>query len=101
MMTLLRCLPATLALLSNFVFAQSYTMTTVAGSNRLREGSQAKTVPLRYPYGVAQDSAGTVYFADSSDHRIRKIAADGTITTIAGTGVPGFSGDGGPGTRAK
>src|SRR6266404_3194125 len=86
--------------LTPLALAQSYTMTTLAGTSRLRDGSQAKTVPLRYPFGVAQDAAGNVYFADASDHRVRRVAVDGTITTIAGTGVAGFSGDNGPATKA-
>ena len=80
--------------------AQSYLATTVAGSSRLGDGNPAISVPLRYPYGVAQDAAGNIYFADASDNRIRRVGTDGKISTIAGTGVAGFSGDGGPATQA-
>jgi trimeric autotransporter adhesin len=82
------------------LLAQSYRMTTVAGSSRLGDGNLATTVPLRYPYGVAQDVAGNIYFADASDNRVRRVGTDGKISTIAGTGVAGFSGDGGPATQA-
>jgi uncharacterized protein (TIGR03437 family) len=48
---------------------------------------------LREPTGVAVDVAGNVYIADAANARIRKVDTNGAITTIAGTGVPGFSGD--------
>jgi uncharacterized protein (TIGR03437 family) len=50
--------------------------------------------------GIAVDSAGSLYIADGSNHRIRKIS-NGVITTVAGDGVPGFSGDNGPATSAE
>ncbi len=81
-------------------FPQSYVVTTVAGSTRLGDGNAATSVPLRYPYGVAQDAAGNIYFADALDNRVRKVGTDGKISTVAGTGVAGFSGDGGPATKA-
>jgi uncharacterized protein (TIGR03437 family) len=86
---------------SILVFAQSYTATTVAGMSRLLDGNAANTVPLRAPWGVAQDAAGNIYIADKFDNRIRKVGTDGRISTIAGTGVAGFSGDGGQATMAK
>ncbi len=50
---------------------------------------------------VAADGAGNVYIADKMNGRIRKVASDGTITTVAGTGAYGFSGDGGPAIAAN
>ncbi len=50
--------------------------------------------------GLAVDASGTVYFSDYPTNRVRKITPDGTITTVAGTGTAGFSGDGGPATAA-
>ncbi len=47
------------------------------------------------PAGIAVDAAGNIYFADSANHRVRKISG-GVITTLAGNGMPGFSGDAGP-----
>ena len=81
--------------------AQSYLTTTFAGSNRLLDGHAANTVPLRYPWGIVQDAAGNVYFADTADNRIRHIDPTGIITTIAGTGEPGYSGDNGPAAKAQ
>jgi sugar lactone lactonase YvrE len=64
------------------------------------EGSAASAL-LNNPAGVAVDSAGNIYIADQSNHRIRKVTPDGIISTIAGTGIAGFSGDGGPAVSAQ
>ena len=80
------------------------TITTIAGTGEFGfsgDGGPAVEAELRSPYGVAVDSAGNVYIADYSDHRIRKVDSTGTITTIAGTGEFGFSGDGGPAVEAE
>ena len=80
------------------------TITTIAGTGELGfsgDGGPAVEAELYYPYGVAVDSAGNVYIADSGNQRIRKVDSTGTITTIAGTGRSGFSGDGGPAVEAE
>jgi sugar lactone lactonase YvrE len=65
------------------------------------DGGAAAGAGLLYPLGIAVDSSGNLYFADSNDHRIRRVdAVTGIITTIAGTGTYGFTGDGGPATSA-
>src|SRR6185295_19006353 len=79
---------------------QSYTSNTVAGTNRLLDGSPATSVPLRSTWGVAQDAAGNIYFADEFENRIRRVGTDGKISTIAGTGESGFSGDNAPAFKA-
>ena len=56
---------------------------------------------MNQPEGVAVDAAGNVYIADTLDHAVRKVTPDGVITTLAGTGTPGYSGDGGPANRAR
>ncbi len=61
----------------------------------------AVSAQLNVPRGVAVDSVGAVYIADSDNHRVRKVTADGKICTVAGTGTKGFSGDGGPATAAR
>lgn len=82
---------------------QTGIITTVAGgntSNYSGDGGPATAAGLNLPFGVAVDEAGSLYIADSRNYRIRKVTPDGTITTIAGTGAPGFSGDGGPAASA-
>jgi sugar lactone lactonase YvrE len=66
----------------------------------LGDGGPAVGAQLDQPMGVAVDAAGDVLMADLSN-RIRKIAPDGTITTVAGSGIAGFAGDGGPATDAQ
>jgi sugar lactone lactonase YvrE len=78
-------------------------ITTVAGSGAAGssgDGGQAKLALLNGPLGIAVDSAGNLYIADEANGRIRKVDVTGVITTIAGNGTAGFSGDGGKATQA-
>ncbi|HEX5228571.1 MAG TPA: IPT/TIG domain-containing protein [Bryobacteraceae bacterium] len=72
----------------------SYVIQTVAGANNSSDGGSALAVALSQPEGVAVDHAGNIYVAEAAGNRIRKIATDGSIRTVAGTGVAGFAGDG-------
>ena len=84
--------------------ATSGTITTVAGNGTqgyAGDGGPAAVAQLDAPWGVAAGSDGNLYIGDSGNHTVRKIAANGTITTVAGTGVPGSLGDGGPAARAQ
>ena len=77
-------------------------ITTIAGINEAGfygDGGPATNAMLNTPDGVAIDSAGNLYIADRENNRIRKIS-NGVITTVAGNGVEGFSGDGGLATNA-
>ncbi|MBN2106078.1 MAG: thrombospondin type 3 repeat-containing protein [Deltaproteobacteria bacterium] len=65
------------------------------------DGGAATAAELRYPLGTAIDSSGNLYIADTNNHCIRKVAANGVITTVAGTGDSGYSGDNGPATAAE
>ncbi|MEU1783847.1 RICIN domain-containing protein, partial [Streptomyces abikoensis] len=56
---------------------------------------------LQYPAAVAVDSTGSLYIADQTNHRVRKVTADGKISTYAGTGAGTFGGDDGPATTAQ
>ncbi len=79
------------------------TITTFAGNGGAYwgEGGPATLSMLSQPSGVAADAAGNFYIADGGDNVIRKVAANGTITTVAGNGIPGYSGDGGQATAAR
>src|SRR5207248_884844 len=80
------------------------TVTTIAGTGLggfSGDGGPATAAQLNGPSGVAVAADGTLYIADTRNHRIRKITSDGIITTIAGTGTLGFSGDGGPAISAR
>lgn len=81
----------------------SGTITTVAGtrSGNAGNGGMATAAELRSPEGVAIDSTGNLYIADSGNHSIRKVDTAGIITLIAGTGAADFAGDGGLATAAK
>ena len=78
-------------------------ITTVAGTGVAGSGGDngpAVGAQLDFPSGLAIDSSGAVYVADSFQHRIRRVS-NGVITTVAGNGTQGFSGDGGPATSAQ
>ncbi|HSH23889.1 MAG TPA: right-handed parallel beta-helix repeat-containing protein, partial [Acidimicrobiales bacterium] len=65
------------------------------------DGGPATAAHLEHPYDMAADPAGNLYIADSGHARVRKVDTSGVITTVAGTGVGGHSGDGGPATSAQ
>jgi sugar lactone lactonase YvrE len=64
------------------------------------DGAAATSALLDHPIGLALDSTGRLYIADTNNSQIRMVAADGTISTVAGTGVAGTVGDGGPAINA-
>ena len=72
-----------------------------AGASPPAEGGPATGVRFGLPVSAAVDSAGNVYISDETGHRVWKVDPSGTISTYAGTGKPGFSGDGGPADRAR
>jgi sugar lactone lactonase YvrE len=78
---------------------------TVAGNGKLEtsgDGGAALAAGLENPSDVAVDGAGNVYITGFGNYRVRKVSrATGNIATVAGTGKPGFSGDGGPATLAR
>jgi Cep192 domain 4 len=87
----------------NIVFVGA--ISTVAGNGTggfSGDGGPATQAELGYPFlsGVTKDSAGNLYICDSSNARIRKVDTSGTITTFAGNGTGGYSGDGGAATSA-
>jgi RHS repeat-associated protein len=79
-------------------------ITTVAGNGVASfsgDGGPATQASLWNPTGIALASDGTLYIGDWLNHRVRQVSPDGVITTVAGTGVAGFTGDGGPATQAR
>jgi uncharacterized protein (TIGR03437 family) len=77
---------------------------TFAGDGReafAGDGGPANRASVNHPSGVAVDAAGNVYIADQYNNRIRRVAPDGIITTIAGTGAAAFGGDNGPALQAS
>lgn len=77
---------------------------TVAGNGRRDysgDGGPATRASLQLPLGLCADAAGNIYVADTANHRVRKIDANGNIQLVAGKGAAGFSGDGGPAERAE
>ena len=80
------------------------TIDTIAGIGEPGHGGDdgpAVEARLSFPSGVAADHAGNLYVTDTGNHRVRRIDTQGTITTIAGTGEPGYGGDGGPAVEAQ
>ncbi len=82
-------------------WCQPYLISTLAGTPRLSDGGPATAAPLRTPIAVAVDAHGNLYIADENDNRIRKVDSSGIISTYAGTGIPGYSGDRGPAANAE
>ena len=79
-------------------------ITTVAGTGTdgySGDGAAATAARLNSPSGVALDGAGNLYIADTNNDRIRKVDSSGNISTVAGTGTYGYSGDGGEATAAR
>jgi hypothetical protein len=79
-------------------------ITTIVGtgiSGYSGDGGQATAAQIGVPYGMFMDASGSIYFTEEGNNVIRKVNSLGIISTIAGTGVQGFNGDGGQATSAK
>ena len=82
----------------------SGTISTVAGNGTAGysgDGGDATSASLNNPWGVAVDGSGNLYIADLTNNVIRKVSPSGTISTVAGNGTTGYSGDDGPATSAS
>ncbi len=107
--------PATLKIMKHLIFLgiavffsvalDAQTISTVAGNDTgayAGDGGPAIHAEIQGPYGVALDAAGNIYIADQYNDRVRKVTAStGKISTIAGNGLSGSSGNGGPATAAS
>src|SRR5688500_1794095 len=86
------------------VDAATNIITTIAGSDSYGfsgDGGPARNALMMFPFDICLDPIGNLYISEYGGHRIRKISTDGTITTVAGSGVAGYTGDGGPATAAR
>jgi streptogramin lyase len=84
--------------------AAEWTIATVAGNGEQGfsgDGGPATQAKIDNPFGVIRGPDGALWFCEYTGQRIRRIAPDGTITTIAGSGQKGYSGDGGPALEAS
>jgi streptogramin lyase len=91
-----------LALLASAARAE-WTISTVAGTGAqgfAGDGGPAKSAQVDNPYGIVRGPDGALWFCEYTGQRIRRIAPDGTLTTIAGTGQKGYTGNGGPADKA-
>ena len=82
----------------------SGTITTIAGTGvpgYSGDGGPAGAAQFDGPRGIAGDGTGNLFVADDNNNRIRRIDSSGVVTTVAGTGAPGYTGDGGPARSAQ
>jgi trimeric autotransporter adhesin len=94
-------LTAGLALAAAAPASTTYRISTAAGSDRMGDGGLATAAQFGTLQGLAVDTSGNIYVADTGYHRVRRISAAGIVTTVAGTGVAGYSGDGGTAVTAQ
>ena len=84
--------------------AEVWSISTVAGTGAQGfrgDGGAATDAQIDNPYGVVRGPDGALWFCEYTGQRIRRIAANGTISTVAGNGKKGYSGDGGPALQAS
>ena len=79
----------------------AYRIETIAGSQRNGDGGPASIAQISNIQGIARDLPGNLYLSDTDHHRVRRVSPAGIISTLAGTGVAGYSGDGGPAALAQ
>src|SRR5258706_1603672 len=86
------------------ILLQNAPVETVAGtgqSGRAGEGGPAKVATLNNPFGVVRGPDGAIWFCEYGGHLIHRMAPDGTLSTVAGSGKKGYEGDGGPALQAS
>ena len=103
MLSSLRSPLSALLFLSAPLLAADWTISTFAGTGvkgGSGDGGAATAAQIDNPFGVVRGPDGAIWFCEYTGQRIRRVAPDGTISTIAGTGAKGYSGDGGPALQA-
>ncbi len=90
-----------LALAASVGYAAPYSARVIAGSGWIGDNGPSRDSLIFQAEGLAADRDGNLYIADAQANRVRQITPAGVIRTIAGTGVAGYSGDGGPATAAQ
>src|SRR5438067_1335635 len=78
-----------------FIASMSAQRITTTAGGFAGDGGAATNAGMTYPRYAIQDQSGNLFISDSFNHRIRKVTSVGVISTVAGTGIAGFSGDGG------
>jgi streptogramin lyase len=94
-----RWLAALLCVVPLLASAREWTIANLAGTGSPR-AADAPPGSITDPYGLVRGPDGALWFCEHNGHRISRLAADGTITVVAGTGTKGYSGDGGPAASA-
>jgi streptogramin lyase len=96
----MRTLLLSLLLLTPLHAAEIHTVAGTGAKGFSGDGGPAAQAQINNPFGIARGPDGALYICDCMNHRVRKVTPDGTISTYAGIGTPGHSGDGGPATQA-
>lgn len=97
----MRILSTLLALTFTLSAAEIRTIVGTGSKGFSGDGGMASAAQINNPFGIARGPDGALYICDTDNHRIRKVTPDGKISTVAGTGERGWSGDGGPALSAK
>ena len=92
---------AALTWISSAAVAQIYRIDTILGDYDPLAAVPLAQAQVSFPSSLATDSRGNVYFVDRDTYRVRRVDPSGLVSTVAGSGLLGFSGDGGPATSAK
>src|SRR6185503_18900888 len=80
---------------------QISTLAGTGSTGRAGDGGPAANAQLANPYGLVRGPDGALYVCEVDNHIVRRIARDGSVSTVAGNGTRGFSGDGGPAVQAQ